>query len=395
MGKREGKDGFKVTKNTKCCDNHFRPDEITHVPGGTRWSLKLNATPIKVGCKPSDLDGLKRKQPADRVIDSRDNSKRQCFVDTVWSCSTEKYYQPKPLSRIAVNAVKNAYIVLKEENKELKSKVKALQKTIEDKELQLNKKTFGVNIIENNTELCRHYTGLPDFDRVKACLKFLDVGEKGENVIMKGSKGTGSTGRPRCLSVENQFLLALVKLRRGFSNAHCAFLFDCSESTVVNVFSSWLNYMFLKFTVLPIWISREEINTSMPCSFKAAFPRTRAIIDCTEIFVEAPESLHLRSMYYSDYKHHNTYKAFISITPAGSLSFVSELFPGSVSDREIVERCGFLRQEMWDKGDEVMADKGFTIRDLLGPLGVKLNMPHFLEDNLQFTTNQDPIISVK
>ena len=38
----------------------------------------------------------------------------------------------------------------------------------------------------------------------------------------------------------------------------------------------------------------------------------------------------------SDYKHHNTYKALIGITPAGGLSLVSELFPGSVSDRETV-----------------------------------------------------------
>ena len=112
------------------------------------------------------------------------------------------------------------------------------------------------------------------------------------------------------------------------------------------------------------------------------------IIDCTEIAVEAPESLHTRSVYYSDYKHHNTYKALIGITPAGVLCFVSELFPGNVSDREIVSRCGILNQKFWDQGDEMMADKGFTIRDLLDPIGVKLNIPIFLESNTQFSTEQ-------
>ncbi|KAK2548081.1 hypothetical protein P5673_031780 [Acropora cervicornis] len=90
----------------------------------------------------------------------------------------------------------------------------------------------------------------------------------------------------------------------------------------------------------------------MPESFKQSFPKTRAIIDCTEVFVEAPESLHLRSSLYSDYKHHNTYKALVAITPAC----------------KIVCRSGILNSKFWDKDDEVMADKGFAIRDLLDPL---------------------------
>ena len=126
----------------------------------------------------------------------------------------------------------------------------------------------------------------------------------------------------------------------------------------------------------------------MPDVFKQKFPNTRVIIDCTEIAVEAPESWHARSVFYSDYKSHNTYKAVIGITPAGGLSFVSELFPGSVSDREIVCRCGVLNPIFWDKDDEIMADKGFTIRDLLDQIGVKLNIPIFMENNAQFSAEQ-------
>ena len=96
------------------------------------------------------------------------------------------------------------------------------------------------------------------------------------------------------------------------------------------------------------------------------------------MFVEAPESLHLRSSLYSDYKRHNTYKALVAITPAGSLPFVSELFPGSVSGKEIVSRCGFLNSKFWDKDDEVMVYKGFAIRELLDTLGVKLSIPFWM-----------------
>ena len=85
--------------------------------------------------------------------------------------------------------------------------------------------------------------------------------------------------------------------------------------------------------MLAIWPSPAQVDEFMPETFKQKYPNTRVIIDCTK---KAAESLHTRSVYYSDYKHNNTYKALIGITPAGVLCFVSELFPGSVSDREIV-----------------------------------------------------------
>lgn len=76
-------------------------------------------------------------------------------------------------------------------------------------------------------------------------------------------------------------------------------------------------------------------------------------------------------MFYSDYKHLNTYKALIGKTPAGGLSFISELSPDSISDREIVSRSATLNPYFWSKGDEVIADKS--------------NIPVFLEGKEQFS----------
>ena len=63
------------------------------------------------------------------------------------------------------------------------------------------------------------------------------------------------------------------------------------------------------------------------------------------------------------------------------MSFVSEAYEGSISDRKLVEACGLLQK--LEPGDEIMADKGFTSQDLLVPLGVRLNMPPFLQSNTQ------------
>ena len=121
----------------------------------------------------------------------------------------------------------------------------------------------------------------------------------------------------------------------------------------------------------------------MPAGFKEKFPSTRVIIDCTEVRCEMPSSLWLNSELFSSYKNHVTLKALVGIAPSGAITFVSQLYTGSISDREIVIRSGFLSQKLED-GDTVMADKGFQIEDLL-PLGVKLNIPPFLGGDSQMS----------
>ena len=82
---------------------------------------------------------------------------------------------------------------------------------------------------------------------------------------------------------------------------------------------------------------------------------------------------------FSNYKHHTTLKGLIA--PGGAITFICQLYTGSISDREIVVRSGLLDLPYQD-GDSVMADKGFTIQDLL-PLGISLNIPPFLGSSNQ------------
>lgn len=75
----------------------------------------------------------------------------------------------------------------------------------------------------------------------------------------------------------------------------------------------------------------------------------------------------------------------VGIAPTGGITFISELFDGSISDVEIVKRSGILQKELWEDGDYVMADRGFTIKELLEPLGVSLNIPAFLKGKDQLS----------
>ena len=139
--------------------------------------------------------------------------------------------------------------------------------------------------------------------------------------------------------------------------------------------------MFLKLGQINIWPSRNVIDRTMPEDFKKKYSTTRVIIDCTEIRCQLPNSLQLNSELFSNYKHHTTLKGLIGISPGGAITFISQLYTGSITDREIVLRSGLLDLPL-EENDSIMADKGFTIQDLL-PLGVFLNIPPFLGSSSQ------------
>ena len=56
-----------------------------------------------------------------------------------------------------------------------------------------------------------------------------------------------------------------------------------------------------------------------------------------------------------------------------------------------MERSGLLNPNMFDDGDEIMADKGFNIRGLTDKIGVRLNLPFFLGSRGQFEANETVI----
>ena len=106
------------------------------------------------------------------------------------------------------------------------------------------------------------------------------------------------------------------------------------------------------------------------------------MLDCTDIFVEGPSSLVLPSEVFSSYKNHTSWKGICGITPAGTVSFVSALYGGLISDKEISRHSGII--EFLASKDNVMADKGFTILKLLATKDCTLIIPPFLncENNL-------------
>ena len=87
---------------------------------------------------------------------------------------------------------------------------------------------------------------------------------------------------------------------------------------------------------------------------------------------------------YSSYRGMNSFKVIVGVAPNAVITYVSELYPGSISDKEIVRKSGLLHHLA--AGDLLLADKGFLIQDIV-PRGVSVNITPFL-NNGRFTESE-------
>ena len=173
----------------------------------------------------------------------------------------------------------------------LKAEIDKLMKQNE----ALKAKLFNVDRFRSKSSSISFYTGFPDFEVFRTVFDFLDPGEYGQNTRYWTSLNTeepsldiydnehcskSEKGRPRA---NDEFFLVMCRLRQDFAEEHLSKLFHISLLTVSHIFISWVNFMYLKFVQINMWPSRTVIDNTMPEAFKAKYPATRVIIDCTEV----------------------------------------------------------------------------------------------------------------
>ena len=131
-----------------------------------------------------------------------------------------------------------------------------------------------------------------------------------------------------------------------------------------------------------IWPTKEQITTSKPARF-SKLPDLRAIIDCSEIFIETPKDPNLQNATWSSYKHHNTAKFLIAIAPNSAITFLSPMCGGRMSDKAITLDSGFL--DKCEQYDMIQADKGFNIQQECDARMISMHVPPGMRGQVQMS----------
>ena len=258
---------------------------------------------------------------------------------------------------------------LRLENQKLYSELGRLQVENAHLTAEIDQQNF-VNQATANDKNIQFYTGVPSKAIFMWLVTFCSC-------VLPQSKVMSPTGVLLCI---------LIKLRLNLQLTDLAHRFNVSVTTVSDILNQGLPSLAKKLAFLIQWPDKDNLLLNMPHVFKHAYPRCRSIIDCFEVFIQRPGQLTARAQTWSNYKHNNTIKFLVSITPTGAISFVSKAFGGRTSDKIITQRSGFL--DKIEHGDQILADRGFLIAEDIANRNASLVIPAFTRGKSQLSAKE-------
>ena len=238
------------------------------------------------------------------------------------------------------------------------------------------------------------YTGLSSIKLFEAIcqllqpyLRQLSYWRGAKRVISSKVQRTFKKSPQKKLTPRDECLLVLMRLRLGLLNEDLADRFCISTTICSNIFKTWIQFLSETVGKLVASIPKEAVMANMPKVFKkAGHGKLRVIIDCSEVFIERPKALDSQAATWSDYKSHNTIKFLIGISPTGFISFLSDCYGGRASDKFICSDSGFY--DCLDLYDEIMADRGFQIKEELMMKFCTLSVPPGARVKSQMTNSE-------
>lgn len=385
-----------VTYSTKVCSNHFVigyrcktscPNPTLFMRGYEESCKSTRPLPkVRAAAKPKLM--RKRKVVTDdhsgqsSPPQSQKHAKLSAEASSKLENEQELFHLQNTHPKVTANQSEPSSIFEKQNNTEGNQNSSSFSPTRETgSQTELNSKKIKRDLFTEqatSTKNCYRYTGL---SRDKLNLIYHFVEEKAHSLrYWKGSADTTIPSKKkknlkRELTPWEEFVLTLVRIRKKFDVYFLADVFEITTGQVSRIFNTWVIFLSNELSFLVPWPSQTEVRRNMPKRFYKLFPNLRIIIDCLELFIQKPKLPSSQKITWSNYKHRNTAKLLIGITPDGVISFVPPLWTGMVSDKEIVRGTGLVN--ILDEGDAVMADKGFIIRDLLTFKKVHLISPAF------------------
>ena len=394
------------TASDRVCSDHFVDDEPTIANPDPTSNLGY-----EVGCKKPRRALFRKPLPVKRklCISTKDCQFSDLSVDsdTGAGCSSSPAQQQRlelvsPTSSISSFWSDHTYCTTPatescakcaDQAELIKSLIRKLNKVRRQTFSNIKSSNFTWKKIKTDAKI-RFYTGFTSIAQFNAIFNLLQPYLpkirywRGPKRASTKVKRNFQTKKSKILSHQDEFLLTLMRLRLGLLNEDLADRFGVSPTICSNTFTTWIRIISrILGGALVNWLPLEPIRENLPeCFKKMGYHKCRVILDCAEVFVERPKSLQAQAVTWSDYKHHNTLKFLVGIAPCGYVTFLSNCYGGRASDKHIVNDSGFF--ELLERDDQVMADRGFQIKEELLLKFCSLAVPPGARAKSQFTEKE-------
>jgi hypothetical protein len=181
-------------------------------------------------------------------------------------------------------------------------------------------------------------------------------------------------------TAKTDVLLTLRKIKKNESYTDLQIYFCWDRTTIARKIKRTLPVIAKNLRTFVYRPSAEAVLRNLPQAFRYSYSDTSEIIDCFEIEIAKPGAAYLQNLTYSSYKHCNTIKILIAVTPEGFVSWFSKAYCGRISDVSICKCSGYfasLREGMC-----ILADRGFKhLAPELDSLKCKLVRPPSVAQN--------------
>ncbi|XP_016323995.1 uncharacterized protein LOC107674526 [Sinocyclocheilus anshuiensis] len=340
------REDYKVSPNTRVCSRHFKGDDFIEPWTPTaRRLLKKGAVPTLFmwsdSTSPPKRTGLWKKRRVSSPFKE----------DPV-----PKFFQHQ--EHDYCSSLVQDDEVASDQTEDLRKEVERLKRRVA--ELAVLQR-FCLGRFAASDDDIRFYTRFATYNHLMAFWRLIEPVSHSMVRLTRSRAATtsevGSSGSTSCQSLQpiDEFFLFMVHLSVGLTERDLAHRFNIHQSSVNRIITSWANFLYAILGSVRIWMSEETVKAHIPKEFQD-YPDTHVVIDCIELRCQAPSSLLLQGE-----GSHCTYLGLIGMAPHGAVTFVSSVYPGSVSDKELLKQSGIvslLKPEM-----AIMVNKGFFIDD--------------------------------
>ena len=100
--------------------------------------------------------------------------------------------------------------------------------------------------VQKDDETCFRYTGIPTVGMLRDIYAWVQP-TASKMKIWDGSLTVGKGRTRKAMTLFDEFVLTLVRIRRGYDTNHLAYLFATSQRTVSRIFLAWVNFFAKSF----------------------------------------------------------------------------------------------------------------------------------------------------